>query len=106
VTSEDTTTVVLDGISMGIEVAGIAGAIPTSGWGFVIAELGQLGLDLLGAHGAAAGFMNLTFYKRVNMGYTSDDVLGVLGAVPVVGLVTDVADIYRHATGRKSEWRP
>jgi len=103
-TNVDKQTATMDFISILLECGGALGWIvhpAITG----VAELAQAGLDTMGYYGAGESLERIAHY-RDNAGFTSDDILGVIGAIPVAGMITDLADLASHSTGWRGRWTP
>jgi len=106
ITKEDEQTVGLDVVSIGLEVGGWIGFFASGPILPVAGEILQGVLDVFSKNGALEGGLNVVVLSEQNMGYTSDDLLGLTSLIPGIGIVTDLVDITSHTTGWRIDWKP
>ena len=97
---EDIEAIGMDLLSIIVEGAGHMGTPivgPAAGVGGIGA---QFVLDNLGYSGAFQSSMRM-LHPKEHGGFTSDEILGIAGAFPAIGMVVDCVDLVSHASG----WR-
>ncbi len=101
----DTETILMDLLSITVEVAGYLGT-PLVGPEAGVGGMGaQFVLDAIGYNGAFNSAIRM-LHPKEHGGFTSDEILGIGGAIPALGMIVDFIDLASHASGWRVRFSP